>query len=463
MIFEKIYENLPDGLQNIACSMQGWRIQRSRYASAFWKELERVEARGAWSHEQVCAFRDRRLRAFVKHAAETTPYYRNLFNKLGLSPADIKTLDDMKVLPVLSKAQVQAAPEQFLSCAVPKQKRIVAHTSGSTGSGLVFATTIEAQWEQWAVWWRYWRWHGLQPGTWCGYFGGRSVVPVSRKQAPFWRINYPGRQILFSAYHTSPGNLVLYLEELRRRRPPWLHGYPSQLALIAGHIIESGFDLGYQPHWITVGAENLLPSQVRVIAAAFGRAPIQHYGMAEAVANVSQRKTGNLHVDEDFAAVEFLPLEDDKAYRVVGTNFSNLATPLLRYEVGDHAELTPNPSILICPGRKVNSIDGRQEDYVLTKNGTKIGRLDHIFKDFMNIREAQIRQSHLGRVNVYIVKNATYDPYDESELRRAFASRLGTDMEVDINYVDRLERTQSGKLRFVISDISSGNIDRERS
>src|SRR5690606_21955337 len=130
-------------------------------------------------------------------------------------------------------------------------------------------TTAQALQVQWATWWRYWRWHGIQPGTWCGYFGGRSVVPVRQKFPPYWRINYPGRQILFSAYHMNPGNLGHYMDELRNRRPPWLHGYPSQLALIASHMIDTGYDLGYQPQWVTVGAENLLPHQVTAIAAAF--------------------------------------------------------------------------------------------------------------------------------------------------------------------------------------------------
>ena len=53
-------------------------------------------------------------------------------------------------------------------------------------------TTLAAIQEQWAIWWRYRRLHGLQFNTWCGYFGGRSVVPLTQKRPPLWRFNRAG-------------------------------------------------------------------------------------------------------------------------------------------------------------------------------------------------------------------------------------------------------------------------------
>ena len=157
-------------------------------------------------------------------------------------------------------------------------------------------------------------------------------MPREQMDPPFWRMNLPGRQVVFSGYHMSAKNLPSYCAELRRRQPPWLHGYPSLLTLLAAHLHETGFDLGYQVRWVTIGAESLLPHQAAMIERAFGVKPIQHYGLAEGVANVSECELGSLHVDEDFAAVEFLPLEQTALYRIVGTDFSNPAMPLIRYD-----------------------------------------------------------------------------------------------------------------------------------
>jgi phenylacetate-CoA ligase len=294
-------------------------------------------------------------------------------------------------------------------------------------------------------------------GTWCGYFGGRSVVPVSCDQAPFWRYNFPGRQIMFSAYHITRRYMAAYIDELRRRRPPWLHGYPSLLALVAFYLADTGHDLGYQVRWITTGAESLLPHQSDLIQRAFGVKPRQHYGMAEAAANFSECELGRLHVDEDFAAVEFLPAGDG-VFRVVGTNFSNPATPLIRYEVQDYVTLAGNGCPCGRPGRIVASVDGRVEDYVVLPNGCRLGRLDHVFKDLVHITEAQIYQRSSGEITLRIVPGPQYSSSDEERLLSELRRRVGDKLRVRIDYVNAIERTASGKLRFVVTELSEARV-----
>lgn len=456
MNFERLYLRLPVPLQNLGCSLAGLRIQRKRYGAGFRRGLTEAERRSTLFHEEVCELRDRRLRAFVRHCAATVPYYRNLFRELGVRPEDIRGLDDLKVLPVLTKTTVQQRADEFVSEPTKSYTCDLIHTSGTTGGGLHLLATREAIQEQWAIWWRYRRWHGIEPGTWCAYFGGRSLVPVEQSNPPFWRTNLAGRQLFFSAYHLTPGNLKLYAEKLRSARLPWLHGYPSLLALLAAFILDSGFDLGYQPKWVTIGAENLLPQQFGILQRAFGVRPIQHYGMAEAVANISECRRGNLHVDEDFACVEFVG--EDSERKVVGTNLSNYATPLLRYDAQDIVCIGDRRCDCGLPGRLVESIDGRQEDYVVLKNRARIGRLDHIFKDMVHVREAQIVQQEPGRIRLRLVRGSEYGDGDEKRLRREFAQRLGVDADIDIDYVEQLPRTRSGKLRFVVSEMRDNQL-----
>jgi len=455
---ETVYLHLPIALQNIACSFEGWRIQRARYSKAFSDLLQEAESRTFSSEEQIKAFRDERLCAFVKHCYDSVPFYRRQFNEIGLRPGDIRELNDLHKLPVLTKNDVQENGADLISETIPRAKQVSVHTSGTTGGGLRFVTTHRALQEQWATWWRYRRWHGLQLSTRCGYFGGRSVVPVDQHAPPFWRYNIPGKQILFSGYHMSPENLPYYLSELRRKQPPWLHGYPSLLALLAGHMLENRSDLGYRLQWVTTGAENLLPQQVDLISRAFGVKPRQHYGMAEAVANFSECEHGNLHVDEDFAAVEFLPNEDG-GYKIIGTNLSNPATPLLRYDVQDNVSLQQGSCPCGRPGRIVHSIDGRAEDYVILKSGAKVGRMDHIFKDMINIHEAQIIQKHPGEIRIKIVRGREYSEGDKERLLSEVYKRVGRETTVSVEYVPALARSKTGKLRFVISELAKGKIN----
>ena len=453
-----VYVKLPRPLQNLACSLEGWRIQRTRYTPSFWTLLREAEERSSWPPDQVRQYRDQRLRRFVQYCSQSVPYYQRWFRENDVAPQDIRTLDDLTRLPILTKTVVQDHCSSLTSDTVPVRQRITTHTSGTTGAGLRFSTTLAALQQQYAIEWRYFRSHGIRSTDWCAYFGGRSVVPISQVRTPFWRYNHPGRQLLFSAYHMSPRNMIAYIGELRRKKPPWLHGYPSLLALLAAHILDTRTDLGYEIRWITVSSENLLLQQANLIKRAFGVRPLQHYGMTEAVANMSECEYGKLHVDEDFSAVQFVPRKARAGYSVVGANLSNPATPLLRYDVQDI--VVPSQDGCHCgrPGRTVDTIDGRREDYVVLRNGARLGRMDHIFKDMVHIREAQIYQKVPGAIVVRIVRSECFADSNEEMLLNEVRQRVGVDTEITIAYVNELERSSRGKLRFVISEVPEAQL-----
>ncbi len=441
----KVYNRLPVWGQNMACFAEGMRIRRTRYGKDFWQALNEYESHDKWSYERLCEYRDERLRKMIRHCYDTVPYYTKLFRDGGIDPDSIRTLDDLKVLPILTKAEINSHPEDFISTAVPKEKMITGHTSGTTGGGFVFKTTQQAVCEQWAVWWRYRRRLGIEFDTFCGLLGGRSVVPVTAGKPPYFRWNKPNRQMYFSTYHMNEETLPEYIASLRKYNVRWIHGYPSAINVLAEYMYSHGVELPME--YVTTGAENLLPSQKEHISAAFHVQAYQHYGLSEAVANFSEGPDHVMYVDEDLAAAEFLPMGDDGQCEVIGTNLINYAMPLLRYRTNDICSVTET-----ADGRIITSLDGRLEDYVVLPNGTKIGRLDHIFKDLVSIREAQIVQKSRDRLQVLVVKGASYDKDAEERLKKEMALRL-TGIGIDIVYVDAIPRTKSGKLRFVVSEI----------
>ena len=276
---ESLYWRLPIWMQHAACGMEGWRIQRRRYGRGFCALLAEVEQRTHWSAEELFGYRDRQIRDYVRYCAAFVPYYRDWFALSRIDPRDVRGLEDLRVLPIIRKGDVQAEGHRFVAEGISPRHRVAVRTSGTTGAGLRFFATLDAIKYQWAVWWRYRRWHGIERGTWCGYLGGRVVVPRTQNEPPFWRYNAAGKQLMFSGYHMSPRNLGAYVDELRKRRPPWLHGYPSLLSLLASYIVDKGVDLSYAVRWITIGAECLLPYQSDVMERAFGVRPVQHYGM----------------------------------------------------------------------------------------------------------------------------------------------------------------------------------------
>jgi len=452
-IYERAYPHLPIALQNAALSTVGWHNGITCRGRGFARLLDEYEARTFADPGEIQELRDARLSAFLLHAYETVPYYRDLFDDLALHPSDITTLDDLAELPILSKATVRERQRSFVSTSIPSRRRKLITTGGTTGSALILATTIEAVQEQWAVAWRYFRWHGIEPKTWAALFGNPVAVPIRQKKPPFWRYDLAGRQIVFSSVHTSTDNLRHYVSELRKRKPPWIHGLASQITLLASHLIDTKTDLGYETRWITTSSENFLPQHKDLIEKVFGVRPREHYAMVEAMANISECELGKLHVDEEFGAVEFVPVNGSK-YKVVGTNLTNPVTPLIRYDCHDQVTITPGDTCSCGrPGRVISSIDGRQEDYVVLKDGTRLGRLEHLFYSFTTVSEVQIRQSTIGEIQVLVRRLTSFTKDDDRRLRQEISKWIRDGSRVTVEYVDEIERTPGGKLRFVVSSL----------
>lgn len=448
-----IYYKLPVIAQNLACYYEGRRIMKARYSYEFWRYLEEYESRNNWKYEQLIQYRDSKLQRMIKHCYETVPYYKKMFDKKSIDYRTIKTKDDLQVLPILTKELIKTNPNDFISTAISKDKLKIHPTGGTTGSGLSFYTTDEEEAEQWAVWWRYRRNLGIGFDMWCGNFGGKTVVSINNKKPPFWRYNTPGKQVFFSGYHINEQNAPYYAEEIIKRNIKWLHGYPSNLANLASCLLANGIKLNIK--YITIGSENLYEYQMDLISKAFNTTPYHHYGLTEGVANISQKLDGNLYIDEDFSVVEFINIED-ALDSIIGTSLTNWAMPLIRYDTGDQAIFNhKEPDNNNIGGRRVDRINGRTNEFVVLKDNSRVSSaaLSLVFKDIVSIREAQIVQKEKDFILVRIVKTDTYSSSDEEKTTKALKERLGRNMRVTYEYVYKIPRTKSGKMRLVISEI----------
>ena len=440
---ENIYKNSPVVVQNLFCSAKGYLICKRRYNKSFFRYLDKFENREF----------DPRLRLydFLTNIADV-PFYKKLFQTYNFDVNAVDLHAELRKLPILTK-EIAKDNMELISNPFYKGRVTKMRTSGTTGGGLVFPYSVAMENQHWAMWWRYRRWHGINLDTWCGWFAGTVIVPPKIKNTPFWRINLPGKQVMFSAYHLNNSSVKYYHNEINKRGLTWLHGYPSQLSQLASLIIDQQLAPVITVTHVTIAGENFLENQKSMIQKAFPKAIIrQHYGQMEGVASISENPEGRFVVDDDFGYIEFIPVSNDNPNlcHIIGTGFGNEAFPLVRYDTGDIAEVKVNSDGKI----EVLAFDGRKEDFITLPNGVKLGRLDYIFRPLMVIKEAQIHQKDLHTINFNIVKRVNYRLSDEKKLLKEIRQRIVDDsIVININYVDKIERTKSGKLRFVISDL----------
>lgn len=449
---ERAYAALPTPIQDLAVSVAGWRSSRRRYSAPFRQRLAEYEERLSWSADQVAAFQRSRLLATLR-LASTTPYYRRMFQGLGVTADEVVEKGLFSLLPITEKDAVRASPEDFVPAGFRGSARLV-HTSGSTGSPVALRVTHDAMVEQWAVWWRCWRSHGLRRNMWRGFFGKAPIVVGDGRP---WRTNYAGREIRFSIFHMSPELLPRYVEKLNRARPPWLHGFPSALALLATYIVNDRHPLRYSVSAVTTGGENLERWQAEVITQAFGVTPRQHYGLAEGVANLSECPNGHLHTDDDYSYVEFVDDPTSGAHQIIGTALTNAAMVLVRYRTGDLADARAGACGCGRWGRVVTSLDGRREDYIVLPGGTRVGRLASAVNGVPGVAALQIIQVEDGSLQLHYVRGSDWREGLEVELVRRLASRVNHAVEISAIEVPAVQRSPNGKVRTVISHCRAGD------
>ena len=449
MSLSSAYLSLPIPLQNAACNATALKNLAVRYGPGFQQILDGYLDRASWSSDQISSYRDERLRRIVVHAAQTVPYYRNVFSEMGLDPQSIRTLDDLKALPVLTKATINGHPADFISEKYRHTPLIHRHTSGTTGSSFKFAMNRMAFVEQWAVCWRFWELLGIPFGTPCAVFGTRRIASPNQKEPPFWRSKAPSHQTYFSAFHESPSNMQHYFAEIDRQHIRWIHGYPSLIAPLASYILNTGKQFAKPIEHVTLSAENLESNQRAIFEAAFGIAPRQMYGMSEGVSNASESGQGTLYIDEDYGAMEVVSLEEGRPTEVLGTSLTNYAMPLIRYKTNDLA------TCMVDEGghRYLSSLDGRAEDCVRLPDGTSIGKLDHVFKDTLHFREVQIHQREDYSLDILVVPVDSNTAGDEALACEELASSLPSWLPYRFIYVDSLKKSPDQKLRFVVTDV----------
>lgn len=456
---QKLYLMSPICLQNLFCTLYGFKERRIRYGKAFHKYLNWLEKSQWWSLGHQIEYQNSQLKRIINLAYEQVPFYTQRLNKLGLKPQEIQTVEDLQKLPLMTKEDVVAAGETIYNQYIPKSRLIHGHTSGTTGSALTLAYTRDCVQFQWAVWWRHRARFGMTIKNRGANFGGSLIVPFSQKHPPFWRENRVFNQTVFSQYHLTNEFFKHYLQKLNQDRYDYFAGYPSNIFLLANYLAETRQKLQHPPSVVFTGAENLEENQRDLITEHIAK-PTDEYGAAEYAANASKCECDYYHIDMEFGLMEVIPLQgleqSDERIRgnVVVTGFTNPAMPLVRYMLGDIATYLPN---FKCPcGRQapvLECIDGRSDSYVVTRDGRRVARLGFLFKNKPWIKESQIRQSRPGEITIKLVPRKSYTPDDLDRLLKDCRLRLGDDMKVELDFVQEIPRAASGKFRAVISTV----------
>ena len=452
-----LYSRLPSLLQHAACSAYGLRERRHRFGSEFRRLLSAWIKSDFADRQRIQQLQDAQIAHLVASAYECSPHYRLMMDKAGLIPRDIQQRADLAALPILTKEEVRKYGASLATrCAGMRQLRTAA-TSGSTGTPLTFPISRQFTAAHWAIWWRHRYRFGISPGERHVNFTGKPVVPMDQDTAPYWRYNLAMNQLVVGMQHISEAKVPELARAISRWKPVYWSGYPSIISSFCYVLEELGIEIESRPHAVFLGAEGADCKQRSLISRVTGALVTDQYGFSEGAGNASRCPQGNYHEDWEFGILE--PEEEPASSQfaparpIIGTGFWNSAFPFIRYKTGDLAVWADSDERCPCGrhSRVIRSIEGREEDYVVTPDAKRISRFDYLFKGATWLREAQVVQTSNRDVVVLAVVSRSPSEYEVEKVRASFRAYISLDMNLTIRCVDEIPRTASGKFRAVVS------------
>ena len=334
-----------------------------------------------WTEAELAAHQRRQLEEVVRHAAASSPFYRERYAGLGLGPSGPVELDR---LPIVDKATVMDRFDDLVTDRRLTLAAVEAHldglsrdelllgryramaTGGSTGRKGVFLAD-RAEWRQYLA--GFFRWNhygGLKPRLprrlRIASIGAARPLHMTYRMAS--SIDVGMYRVLRLEAATPPAAMV---DALNRHRPEFLYAYGSVLGLLAAEQLDGR--LRISPAIIASSGETHTDELRDLIRAAWGTTSFEMYGMTEAgiLGAHCDRHTG-IHLFEDQAIVEVVderdrPVPDGQVgHKLLVTNLVTRVQPLIRYEVSDMVVMAGERCPCGRPFRLLRGIEGRNDD-----------------------------------------------------------------------------------------------------
>jgi phenylacetate-CoA ligase len=457
-LVQRIYWRLPASWRDFAAGVHGARLSRARYGPDTDRLMAEVLEREHWSEERWKTWRQARLAALLERAATRVPFYREQW-AVRRRAGDRSDPGALESWPLLEKDDLRRQPRSFLADDCRTDRMVSLQTSGTSGKPLKLWRSRDTNRAWYALFEvRSRLWHGVDRACRWANLGGQLVTAAGSRRPPFWVWNRGLNQLYMSSYHLAPDLLPYYLEALQRYRIEYLYGYSSSLHALALGVLGSRDPQAARDLNLRVAlsnAEPLFEGQRRAIEQAFGCPVRETYGMAEIAAGAGECAEGSLHEWPEAGLIELLEggqeVPGGQAGEVVATCLLNADMPLIRYRVGDRAVRAPQGPDCRC-GRslpRLERIEGRVDDVLLTADGRRIGRLDPVFKADLPMKEAQIVQETLQRVVLKYVPDSGFSRRHQDLIRQRLQERLGP-IEVAFEEVTSVPRGANGKFRAVV-------------
>lgn len=431
-------------MKNLYASIP-YEIRNGKDYRVYKKFLER--------HIDIEAYEIMKLKETLLYAYENTVYYKKTFDMLQVDPRDINHRKDLEVFPLIDKDTVKENFDDMIVKNYSSNDTFYVSTGGSTSEPMKFLQSKNIWKKELAFDTVYLQKFGYTPMMPRASFRGGEFK--NKNDHVYWNLNPMYNEVHFSPFHLSVDTVKYYAKKLDILHVEMYMSYPSSLLLLIDSLEAKNIVLDTHPKLILLISEGVNAHEVEKISNYFKYSKItSFYGHSERlILGVSDSGLlENYQIDRRYGLFELVDSEkncidaNQQYGEIVGTSFDNWSMPIIRYKTGDFTEYNNVDKYTI------NHIDGRQNDYLIGYNGSKVfitGLTGHS-KVFDNVRQYQFVQESIGEVKLLIIADQKFTAKDKKSILEAIHKRVGNNMKFSLKCVDQLIMTPRGKVKRVV-------------
>jgi phenylacetate-CoA ligase len=393
-----------------------------------------------WDETRIRDYQERALILMMRHALANVPFYRDL----GLSPAAVGTVADLKRLPVVTKKDIQRAPDAFLASGFERDHLHASRTSGSSGE----PTTTYFDRNAWLLGKYVLKMRRIAATSRLAL--GQRVLIISEQEpdqlSALEAAASSGLQLFiqqkYLSIHTPAAE---HLPFLLNYRPHIIYAAPSYLLDLVAIAERQRMPLP-QAATLYTSSEVLTCAARERIERAFAGRVYDVYGSTEFKEVAWQCSRGRYHLN--FESVYLEAQDSGTNGPVVLSSLRNFAMPLLRFSIGDRAVF--GSSACRCGRHSLTllAFEGREGDMIELPDGRRISPylLTTAIESEGTILQYRIVQAAARAYRIDAVVAARGDSLRwRDPLCSKLQRLLGSEVSVTVREVERLERPASGK------------------
>ncbi len=445
-IVNNIFKRAPISVQNCAITLFNTHQYKIRHGGKYKKFRKYYKKVDGYSQKRLDKEFISKRDSFFSYVKKNSSWYKDY---------DLKNLDSVSVL---EKKDIVNNLEKIKT--IKENDGLVNLTSGSTGASMKTVFTKADMQERFAILDHFKSKHGFELGKKTAWFSGKNLVTEKDiKKGICSHYDFLNKIRFYSTFHINEENFEVYWNSLKKFQPEFIVGFPSSLMEICKIADSRNLRLENKVKVFFTTSETVLSEHRDTIGKVLGCRLVDQYASSEGAPFISECEAGRMHIHPLSGIFEIVDdnMQPSKEGEILVTSFTTRGTPLIRYRIGDRIKLSSNNTACSCGSifPLIDKIEGRAKDFIYSPEKGRINlvNIGNSAKGLKGIVCFQVVQNIESEITIKIVVTDAFNMNQEENFISAIRDRIGSNMNINIEYADDIPREKGGKFSIVKNNL----------